>query len=792
MQNWSKEEIQRYLGSYRSCHVTHSADESVRVGAASGGTSSQLAIDMLEQGMVDGVLVWTLVYGEDSPRTRPVIATTRSEILAARTSLYSSVSWPRDAMPLVQSFEGSLAVMTLPCDASYLRRKMDSDAALAAKIKVILTLFCGHNSEPALTELLVQKQGVEWKDVEDFSYRTGRWRGRLEMRTRDGREIELPTSSFTNYQNLHFFSEMKCLGCVDHFGYDADLSLGDIWSQGERGRAVKPTAVVVRTEVGQQVIESCAANLDREECDASAILDGNCRGMTFHYNITARAEAGRLLGVRIPDRLALPTRGIDRLVALVAVFNFRLSQRKGFARLLRRVPGLLIRIYLIAFKGLQQLGVLMYRPFPNDTKISIIGASLTGNRGAEAMLASTIGRLREALPDARFVVHSYLPEADGALCSDPRVEVTSSTPLALIFSHFAFSLLDRLARLVGLRWPRSLMPRSARELAESRVLLDLSGVSFCDGREKLLPFNILCQWPAMLFAVPVVKLSQGMGGFEGKLNRLASRLFLPRCEQIFARGAETRAFCEALGLADRLQQASDLAFLFRAEDRLVEENLELEAEVCAALDEQRERGAKILVMAVSSVVLGKCQRLGIDYVASMAEISESLLCRGFSVVLLANASRDGSTDLWNNDLPIIDAIAERIDDPLGQSRLFAVNRSLDTASLRAIMARSDIVLASRFHALIGALALGIPALVLGWGHKYREVLAQFDCEQMSVDYSKIDPAHVLARIDEIFEQRPALLSCIESHENEVRRSSQSQIDWLIDWLRPQAEPCTKD
>jgi colanic acid/amylovoran biosynthesis protein len=487
MQNWSKEEIQRYLGSYRSCHVTHSADESVRVGAASGGTSSQLAIDMLEQGMVDG--------------------------------------------------------------------------------------------------------------------------------------------------------------------------------------------------------------------------------MTFHYNITARAEAGRLLGVRIPDRLALPTRGIDRLVALVAVFNFWLSQRKGFARLLRRVPGLLM---------------------------------------------------------------------------------TSSTPLALIFSHFAFSVLDRLARLVGLRWPRSLMPRSGRRLAESRVLLDLSGVSFCDGREKLLPFNILCQWPAMLFAVPVVKLSQGMGGFEGKLNRLASRLFLPRCEQIFARGAETRAFCEALGLADRLQQASDLAFLFRAEDRLVEENLELEAEVCAALDEQRERGAKILVMAVSSVVLGKCQRLGIDYVASMAEISESLLGRGFSVVLLANASRDGSADLWNNDLPIVDAIAERIDDPRGQSRLFAVNRSLDTASLRAIMARSDVVLASRFHAMIAALAMGIPVLVLGWGHKYREVLAQYDCGQMAVDYSKIDPSHVLGRIDEIFEQRPALLSCIESRENEVRRSSQSQIDWLIDWLRPQAEPCTKD
>jgi hypothetical protein len=51
-------------------------------------------------------------------------------------------------------------------------------------------------------------------------------------------------------------------------------------------------------------------------------------------------------------------------------------------------------------------------------------------------------------------------------------------------------------------------------------------------------------------------------------------------------------------------------------------------------------------------------------------------------VLFANASRDGSTELWNNDLPIIDAIAERIDDPLDQRRLFAVNRSRPSSAFR--------------------------------------------------------------------------------------------------------------
>ena len=99
MRNWSNEEIERYLGTFSSCHLSHSTEEATRNGAASGGTTSQLAIDMLEAGYVDGVLVWRLILGEDSPRTEARIATTRQEILDAQTSLYSSVSWPRDALP---------------------------------------------------------------------------------------------------------------------------------------------------------------------------------------------------------------------------------------------------------------------------------------------------------------------------------------------------------------------------------------------------------------------------------------------------------------------------------------------------------------------------------------------------------------------------------------------------------------------------------------------------------------------------------------------------------------------
>ena len=54
-------------------------------------------------------------------------------------------------------------------------------------------------------------------------------------------------------------------------------------------------------------------------------------------------------------------------------------------------------------------------------RISIIGGTFWGNRGAESMLATTIGMISRAFPDARFVVFSYYPEKDRQLVRDNRV-----------------------------------------------------------------------------------------------------------------------------------------------------------------------------------------------------------------------------------------------------------------------------------------------------------------------------------------------------------------------------------
>src|SRR5690606_15397524 len=167
-------------------------------------------------------------------------------------------------------------------------------------------------------------------------------------------------------------------------------------------------------------------------------------------------------------------------------------------------------------------------------------------------------------PDLRFHVFTYYPEDDRRLIDDGRIRLHSSTPMALVAWLLPWSLLFGLLRLLFGRRILRFGPRAVRALGESVALADLAGVSFIDGREKFLPFNLLTLLPAWLLGTPVVKLSQAMGPFKGGANRLLAGFMLPRCAMVWARGARTFEHLRASGFDGvRFQQADDIAFNHR-------------------------------------------------------------------------------------------------------------------------------------------------------------------------------------------------------------------------------------
>lgn len=776
---WSSSDVNRLLGPTLSCHLAYSKDASVRVGAASGGVTTQILLQLLETGKIDGALVWTAGSRDGRPYSVPIIATSREELLAARTSVYIATYFARDAMPLLKEFQGKVAVVTLPCDASFLRKRMQRNSDLESKIVGIFALFCGHNSLPELTEVVCSRHGVDWKNVERFSYRTGSWRGTLKIHTDQGEEIATSTRQFTHFQNLHFFSEKKCQACFDHFGYDADISLGDSWALGEKNKEIKPTVCVVRNEVGKALFDIARPELAIEDIAADHVLSGNSRGLLYHYNVTARSKVAAGMNRSINDRLHLPTTLLERLIARIGVANALWSWRNsGAQQTLAKVPFFLIKLYIYFFKGLQELNTYFLREYPNNRQVSLIGATLTGNQGAATMLETSIGEIRARYPEAHFVIHSYFPESDKKIFQAQDIRIVDATPKVLVMSAIP-AFIEGITRHIGLRLPNVFLPESLREIRNSAVMIDVSGISLADGREKFLPFNLLCNWPSTLVGTPVVKLSQAMGPANKLATRMVAKFLLKRISMSFARGEITKELISPVAPADRLSMAADIGFLYRSEYALV-------PQWSNALDkithEIQASADQTIALSASSVVAGLARKKGFDYTQVVVDTASALAERGFRVVIFPNACREGTDSSRNNDIPIIRSIKQQLGT---NSSVHCIDYVVNTAAIKKLLSVCDALLASRFHAMVAGLELGLPTLVLGWSHKYQEVMAMFNCDAYFIRWDEMEVDVILKGVERLVDNASDIRTDLSAQVNQVKQLSAQQFDWLAEFLVPE-------
>jgi hypothetical protein len=92
--------------------------------------------------------------------------------------------------------------------------------------------------------------------LERFRFRQGHWRGRMRAEFSDGSVIERPFSEYGMYQNLYVCAAKKCMFCGDHFGYDDDVCVGDIWSAAYKADPIKHTAMILKTPIGVRALEA--------------------------------------------------------------------------------------------------------------------------------------------------------------------------------------------------------------------------------------------------------------------------------------------------------------------------------------------------------------------------------------------------------------------------------------------------------------------------------------------------------------------------------------------------------
>ena len=357
--SWSEQDIQNMIGAYREAFTAYAINDRIRFGGASGGVTSAILVSALESGLTDGAVVCrTRITDDHRVRTEFFIAKNQEELLLSQDSKYVQTKFVPEALSLIEGFDGKLAVVGLPCDLTLLKKKIQRVPQLGAKVQFTIGLFCGHSSQHQLIDNVARKlRPQENSRLDHFRFRIGLWRGYSLASFDDHIIVENKSSYFTLYQNLYFFCQKKCLYCHDHFAYNADISVGDIWSYNQKNKNIKFNCIINKSEVGSKVISAAHEDgyIFLENAKIEEIIDGQSRGAPTHNNTSAKSMAAKKLGMTIPDMHNKKVKWHEYLVALLILFNFKWSMNDKYSWLIFKIPRKILRAYLFFLKGLESI-----------------------------------------------------------------------------------------------------------------------------------------------------------------------------------------------------------------------------------------------------------------------------------------------------------------------------------------------------------------------------------------------------------------------------------------------------
>jgi polysaccharide pyruvyl transferase WcaK-like protein len=303
-------------------------------------------------------------------------------------------------------------------------------------------------------------------------------------------------------------------------------------------------------------------------------------------------------------------------------------------------------------------------------------------------------------------------------------------------------------------WVRS---RGCRSMLDSSVVVDVAGISFADGRGfAIVVYNALMTGVPLLLGVPTVKAAQALGPFKSFPNKWLAPLVLRRVTTVCARGARTREHLDSLGGVNSIDVA-DLAFS-------LDEAASFPEPVSVALGTIDK---DFIVVMPSAVVRGIYESSGGDYVSAMAALVADIRQKtGRSVLIAPHSYRAGLPEGRMNDGPVCREVTAAFSN---DAQVLGLDFHLTAAELRHLVAHCSVLVTSRFHAMISGLATSTPTVVVGWSHKYKEVLDDFGLSNLGLDSSALNKpseiADVVVRVlsskDEISQQISVALPAVK-------------------------------
>jgi len=252
------------IGAIKSYHITRSTDENIRSQAQHGGTVTTLMKLALEQGIIDGAI---LAEGEGNLLAHGKTVTDPAEVIKFSKSKFINSSIVAEFHNAAKTDLQKLGAVAQPCQALALAKMRmkpiaDNDANID-KLKLVVGLFCGWSlSWRDLSRLIESKANLEslfGMDIPPSKYKI------LELYTKQG-TLEVSIDEVAACVNN------ACKSCFDMTAEFSDISVGS--ARLDEGWEVAKgwNQVIVRTDLGQQLIDLA---LSKGLLEERSIPEGN-------------------------------------------------------------------------------------------------------------------------------------------------------------------------------------------------------------------------------------------------------------------------------------------------------------------------------------------------------------------------------------------------------------------------------------------------------------------------------------------------------------------------------------
>lgn len=268
----------KMVGRYEKCFTGYSNDYEVRYHSASGGMVSQFLIWLLENGKIDGAIVTK--FDHDNPLlVKTFIATTREEIISARSSKYAPVTLNRAAQDIKAASGSRYVVVGLPCHIQGMRKLMEIDKNLRDKVIGLFGIYCSCGRTFYLTEYVFKERGIQKNKITYFQYRDEGCLGKMVVKVpqKEANTIRVINNNSESvlykkdvvykehYQSYYhplrsFFIPRRCLFCIDHYAELADVCFGDIHIKPYSDDKVGVNSIIVKNKRWLNLLEECSAS----------------------------------------------------------------------------------------------------------------------------------------------------------------------------------------------------------------------------------------------------------------------------------------------------------------------------------------------------------------------------------------------------------------------------------------------------------------------------------------------------------------------------------------------------